>query len=133
MYDVFVSTRAYYSNNREKICDNRSIFGTLDTADYWPESLAVEGLAKIEKGLADISYLKKSDPAKYQMLHNHITAERFMYEYILIEYYGGQYDPDYILALKKQTRQDAEDNQIVQISTSGGGILVSTVWQRWGI
>lgn len=129
MYDVFISTRAISNENREKICDNRSIYKDLDVAEYWPEALAVDSLAKIEKGLADIAYLKKVDPAKYKIIRDNITAERFMYGYILVEYYGGQYDPDYILALKMQTKQDAEDNNIVDL----GSVEVPEIWERWGI
>ena len=133
MYDVFLTTRAVSGKNRESLCSNRSIFNTLDMQEFWPETLASSSLEKIEKGLSEIEYLKKIDPARYQMIYKHITAERFTYEYILIEFYAGQYDPDYILALKYQAKKDAEANEFMKIGGLGYDRTTVEIWEKWGI
>jgi hypothetical protein len=131
MYDIFLATRAEWGKNRADICDARSKFtDLLLLPECFPEELAVNSLKKIEKGLSDISYLRKIDPAKYETFYKNIVSERISYEYMLIHFYGERYNPDYIYELKLQTKRDAELNEVTGYTQKSG---IEVLWEEWGI
>lgn len=131
MYDVFLATRAAWGKPRADVCDPRSKYANLVLLpECYPEELAVNSLEKIEKGLSDIAYLKKLAPAKYETFYKNIVSERISYEYMLIHFYGERYNPDYIYALKLQTKRDAELNEVTGYIEKSG---IETLWDEWGI
>lgn len=131
MYDIFLATRAAWGKTRADICDPRSKYANLlEHPECYPEDLAVNSLAKIEKGLSNIAYLKKIDSAKYETFYKNIVCERISYEYMLIHFYGEKYAPDYIDALKLQTKRDVELNEVTGYIEKSG---IATLWEEWGI
>lgn len=131
MYDIFRATRAAWGKTRADVCDPRSKYVDLvQQPECYPEDLAVNSLAKIEKGLADIAYLKKLDTEKYETFYKNIVCERISYEYMLVHFYGEKYDPDYIHALKLQTKRDVELNEVTGYIEKSG---IATLWEEWGI
>ena len=131
MYDVFRATRAVWGENRLDMCDSRSkMTNLLERPELYPEELAVTSLEKIEKGLSDIKYLQKIDPAKYDIFYKNIVCERVSYEFMLIHFYEDRYDPAYIQALKLQTKRDAELNEITAYTQTEE---ISVLWNKWGI
>ena len=132
LYEVFMDTRAVQMLSREEFGPSTLIFKRIDQKQYWPRELAVNSLNTIEKGLKDVLYLKKAEPEKYQQIYANIVAERIPYEYMICEFYAGEYDPDYIYELKLQTRRDVELNNIYSYSQTDK-ITAQDVWDRWGI
>ena len=130
MYEVFNETRGLSGKTRPEMCDTRGKFQDYEKPELYPEVMAVDALAKMEKGVSDITYLKKTDPAAYETFYKNIAADRLSYEFILIEFYGGRYDPDELYALKLQAKNDAAINNI-------GGLdrytSLSTIWAKWGV
>lgn len=132
LYEVFGETRAVQKLNRKEFGKLTMQNKRIDQKKYWPKALAENALVKFEKALEDVSYLTKIDPKKYQQIYTNIVAERLSYEYIICEFYAEEYDPDYIHALKLQTKRDAELNNIYSYSQTGQ-ITAQDVWDRWGI
>ena len=133
MYELFLETRAVASKNREAVGGSKAIFNDLDKQEYWPEQLALDGLATIDKALKSVEYLKKTDPTKYQLYSTNIEIEKFTYAYMLIEYYSDHYDSDYIYELKMQLKRIAEANTISQVGGAGTVVAISDLWDEWGI
>ena len=132
LYEVFMDTRAVQMLTRKDFGSATLINKRIDQKQYWPRELAVNSLNTIEKGLKDVLYLKKSDPEKYQQIYANIVAERIPYEYMICEFYAGEYEPDYIYELKLQTKRDVELNNIYAYSQTGVK-TAQDVWDRWGI
>ena len=132
MYQVFLDTRLISRMNEDRICRSSSVYADIDEAGFWPKNMLVNCLNIIEEGLADITYIQKTDPKKYQAIYGNIVSERVAYGYLLAEHYADDFDKDYILNLKLQTMRDANNNGISWFSTYPR-VLASEVWSRWGI
>ena len=134
LYEVFNESRGLAGKTRPELCDNRGKFDDYaarpDITFLYPEAMALDALKKFDDGLKKIEYLKKVDPDLYDTFYRNITTERFAYEYILIEFYGGRYDPDELLTLKLQAKNDAKYNSIGGINSDTS---INVLWSKWGV
>ena len=132
MYAVFQDTRLLSRNNMGTLCKYQSFYGALTEPSLWPKDLLQKWLNKIDDALADIAYMKKTEPEKYEVLYKNIVCERVQYEYLLITCHERSFATDYIYNLKLQTREDCELNGIFAFSEYPVQ-LSSELWSSWGI
>lgn len=133
LYEVFLQTRAISLKNQAYFCaSDRTIDIPIVLPSLWPEEFLRTSLAGIESALLEIAYLKKVDAVRYQTVYDNIISERIFYEYALVELYGDRIPADELLALKLQTKQDAQTNGVNTFGTRPQK-TASEVWEDWGI
>ena len=133
LYETFLTTRAISLKNQAHFCaSDRKHDIPIVLASLWPEDFLRDSLNNVEIALSKIAYLKKVNPVKYQTIYNNIISERIFYEYALVELYGDRIPADELLALKLQTKQDAQTNGCTIFGTRPKK-EASEVWADWGI
>ena len=71
-----------------------------------------------------------------EQIKKNIKAERFSYEYMMIELYGFEYTANggNVEELKKQAKADAEENNFDNnVSGGSNGLKLAEVWGNWGL
>lgn len=130
MLQVFKEVRALTRSNIDSMCRRNSVYMMMEDPNWWPKTLLERWVDMTNQALDKISYLKKLDPEKYEVVSMSIRRERISFEYLLVELYGNELDSAYVQKLKLQTRDDAN---IAGITHNGLDTTVTSIWQRWGI
>jgi len=132
VYTVFKEFRTLWQKNLVKSCRTLSVYGIINKPEYWPLETLRRWDGLFDEAIEKISYWKKADPDKYERLYKEITTERIAYEYILVDLYETQLDPNDALKWKLQVKEDCARTGITIVDSDKGETLAQ-VLTRWGV
>ena len=96
--------------------------------EYYPSAILDRWLNKVDTAFSLIEDVKYTDYDLYTRYYDAICLERISLNYMLIELYEEDYEKDYILKLKLDTKNDMLRLDADQIPSN-----VSSLFTKWGI
>lgn len=134
MYSIYSSFRGYskYLIEEGNIAKLGSIFSLIAKEEFWPKTLLLTWYDTISNALEKIKHLRFTDLNAYNELYSHIVMERVSIEYLLVQLYQDDLEPDFVMQLKYDCKADC---QLVGIdkTAENSSKTVMALWQSWGI
>lgn len=108
----------------------RSVYINAVQEKFFPKGILQNWKNYIDAALAEIAPLKASDPARYQMLYDHITLERLSVLYLWVQLYDYNTSTEQIADFKSTFKADAER---IGVSEIREGSPIGGLFTSWGV
>ncbi|MBQ7236444.1 MAG: DUF4838 domain-containing protein [Clostridia bacterium] len=130
MRDWYNEWRVHVQNliDHQNFAMPSSVFQVIMKREYYPSAILDRWLNKVDTAFSLIEDVKYTDYDLYTRYYDAICLERISLNYMLIELYEEDYEKDYILKLKLDTKNDMLRLDADQIPSN-----VSSLFTKWGI
>lgn len=130
MRELYDQMRLRWAYNMDFNGLTGNIYDDLRKTVYLPYSTLLQWEDLIEQAYAAIEPLQEQDAELYAKVANRIKLESISVRYAQISMYGGRYDSQKLLEMKKSFKKDAMD---LRISNQREGGTMSSLYNSWGV
>lgn len=125
-----VQIQLRYLENTYRTELNGYIRESIAQTKCWPQQMLEGWWQDMNDGLKAVEKYKKTDPALYTMLKNHITMESLFPRYALCTLYGNTYSTDVRLEMRTALKADCEALNLTRHEEHN---TIDGVFAEWGL